>query len=332
MNPAVVGRTIEEALLPHKDPAFVVSRISHSGGAEIAKPDTLLARGDIVAVVGEESALDLAEQIFGEKSEAHIELDRSQLDYRRVFVSSDNVVGKRIQDLDLESLYSATITRVKRGDVDVVPAPDTRLEQGDRVRILTHRSNFDAVARFFGDSIRGQAETDFGSVALGMVLGVMLGLLPIPLGKTTVQLGLAGGPLLVALILGKLERTGRITWIIPMSANLTLRQIGLLFFLAGIGTKAGYLFWNTVRSNGWKLLLAGALITFTVTLVTLVIAHKWMKVPFNAVMGMVSGIQTQPVALAYAVQSADSDAPNLAYAGVYPIAMIVKILLAQLLA
>jgi putative transport protein len=242
------------------------------------------------------------------------------------------VVGKRLQDLDLQNRLGAMITRLRRGDVDVVPRPDTRLEMGDVVRVLTRKEKFQAVSRFFGDSLRGTAETDFGSVAIGMVLGVMVGMLPMPLpGGTTVTLGLAGGPLLVALVLGRLERSGRVTWIIPAPASLTLRQIGLLLFMAGVGVKAGYSFVETIRADGAQMLAAGALITFGVTLCTILVGHRFLKIPFDALMGLVSGVQTQPACLAYATGLTRSDAPNIAYAGVYPAAMIAKIILAQLL-
>jgi putative transport protein len=311
---------------------LVVSRLQHQGRTDIARSDTRLAEGDIVAVVGDEDALERAEQIFGESADVRLEADRSELDYRRVFISSKEVIGKRIRDLDLPSRLSATITRLRRGDVDVVPTPETRLELGDRVRVLTQRSNFAAVAAFFGDSIRGAAETDFGSMAFGMVLGVMLGMLPIPLpGGAVVRLGLAGGPLLVGLLLGKLERTGRVTWVMPTAANLTLRQIGLLLFLAGVGVKAGYSFVGMVRLEGAQLLLAGAVVTLAVTMALLILGHKLLRIPFDALMGMVSGVQTQTACLAYANSLTKSDAPNIAYAGVYPAATIAKIVLAQLL-
>ena len=332
-NPGVVGRTVGEVLRVHKDPGFVISRIRHAGRTDIASSDTRLAEGDILAVVGDEEALERAEQIFGEPSDARIEEDRTELDYRRVFVSSKEVVGKRIRDLDLPNRLHATITRLRRGDVDVVPTPDTRLELGDRIRVLTRRSNFPAVADFFGDSIRGTAETDFGSVAIGMVLGVLVGTMPIPLpGGATVRLGLAGGPLLAALVLGNLERSGRISWVIPISANLTLRQIGLLLFLAGVGTRAGYELARTLASSAGPLLAGGALITFGVTLGTMTFGYKVLKIPYESLMGLVSGIQTQPACLAYASNQTRSEAPSVAYAAVYPAATILKIILAQLLA
>ena len=331
-NPGVVGRRIGDVLQLHSNPGFVVSRLQHGGEVEIAAPESKLADGDVVVVVGDDEGLERAEQIFGETTEARLEQDRSGIDFRRVFVSSDEVVGKRIRDLELESRHQATITRLRRGDVDVVPAPDTRLEYGDRVRVLTHRENFEAVSKYFGDSIRGTAETDFGSVALGMVLGVLLGMLPLPIpGGETVRLGLAGGPLLVALLLGRLERTGRITWLVPVSANLTLRQIGLLLFLAGVGVKAGYSFLQSVRNSGPRLLLAGAVITVAVSVTTMLVAYRRLRLPFDAVMGMVAGIHTQPAALAYATDTTRTERPNIAYGAVFPVATIAKIILAQLL-
>jgi len=331
-NPGITGRSIGEALRLHKDHGFVISRIQHDGSIDIADSSTKLRTGDIVAVVGDEEALERAEQFFGAASDTHIELDRSNLDYRRVFVSSKEVVGKSIRELDLQNRMRATITRLRRGDVDVVPTPRTRLEFGDRIRVLTHRERFAEIAKFFGDSIRGTAETDFGSVAIGMVLGVLFGMMPIPLpGGNTIRLGLAGGPLLVALVLGKLERTGRITWAMPISANLTLRQIGLLLFLAGVGTRAGYAFVSTMATSGPRLLLAGAAITFGVTLTTLIVGYKLLKIPFDSMTGLISGVQTQPACLAFAATQAKSETPNIAYAAVYPVATIAKIILAQIL-
>jgi len=332
-NPGVIGRTIGDVLGLHKELGFVISRIQKGGVTDIARSDTTLNEGDIVAVVGEETALDRARQIFGESSKAQIELDRSQLAFRRIYVSSTDVVGKRIRDLDLQNRLGATITRLRRGDVDIVPAPETRLEAGDHLRVLTRPVNFPAARHFFGDSIRGTVETDFGSVAIGMVMGVFLGMLPIPLpGGGVARLGLAGGPLLVALLLGKIERSGRVTWVIPISANLTLRQIGLLLFMAGVGTRAGFTFAGTLRSNGMEMLAAGAVLTFGVTLGTMIFGYKVLRMPYDSLLGLMSGVQTQPACLAYASEMASpSEAPNLAYAAVYPAAMIAKIVLAQLL-
>jgi putative transport protein len=329
-NPGMFRQRLGDILELHRDTGFVISRVRQHGETHLANSDIELGEGDILVVVGDETALERARHLFGEPTEEQIELDRSELDFRRIFVSSSGVVGTRIGDLDLERLR-AGITRVRRGDIDVVPTPDTILEYGDRVRVLTRRENMDAVSKYFGDSIRGTAETDFGSVAIGMVLGALVGMIPIPMHGTVVRLGLAGGPLLVALVLGKLERTGGITWKIPISANLTLRQIGLLLFFAGVGTRAGYPFGQTLMTNGWQFIAVGTVVTFAVAFSTLVFGYKVLGMPFDAVMGITSGIHTEPASLTFAANLTRNDRPNTGYTTVYPIAMIAKIVLAQLL-
>ncbi|SPE30008.1 conserved membrane hypothetical protein [Candidatus Sulfopaludibacter sp. SbA3] len=331
-NPGVTGQPLAEVLRLHTDLGFVVSRIRHQDRTTLATAESRLALGDIVAVVGNPPALERAHHIFGEPSGVHIERDRSVLDYRRVFVSSPEIVGKRIGDLELQEKLSATITRLRRGDVDIVPTSHTRLSFGDRVRVLTAPANFDAVAKFFGDSIRGTAETDFGSVGLGMTLGVILGLIPLPLpGGTLLRLGLAGGPLIAGLVLGRLERTGPITWTIPLSANLTLRQIGLVLFQAGVGTRAGFGFAQTLRTSGIAMIAAGAVITAGVALASLIVGHRLLKLPFDAVMGLTCAIHTEPASLSFASLVSSSDAPQASYARVFPVCTIAKIVLAQLL-
>jgi putative transport protein len=331
-NPGVTDQDLADVLRIHKDLGFVISRIRKGNATTLATAESRLALGDIVAVVGDHDALERARHIFGEPSEIHIEHDRSVLDYRRVFVSSPAVVGKRIGQLNLQNQLSATITRLRRGDVDIVPDSDTRLEAGDRVRVLTAPANFDAVSKFFGDSIRGTAETDFASVGLGMAMGVILGLIPLPLpGGAILRLGLAGGPLIAGLVLGRMQRTGPITWIIPMSANLTLRQIGLVLFQAGVGTRAGYGFLQTVRGSGFQMIASGALITAGVAMASLFIGHRLLHQPFEKVMGLTCAIHTEPASLAFASLVSNSDAPHSSYAGVFPVCTVAKIVLAQLL-
>jgi putative transport protein len=249
-----------------------------------------------------------------------------------MFVSSEEAVGKPINELHLEKEFGATITRLRRGDVDFVPSPDTVLELGDRVRVVTRHENIQRVTKFFGDSLKAISETDFLSISLGIVIGSFIGMMPIPLPNgSTFKLGFAGGPLVVALILGRLQRTGSITWTMPYNANLVLRQIGLVFFLAGIGTKAGDGFGATVRSGGFEFLLAGAVITTVASVLTITVGYKYLRLPMSAVMGIASGVGTQPACLAYANQVAKNDQPNINYATVYPASMITKIILAQVL-
>lgn len=331
-NPALAGKTVGESLKLLGQPGFALSRIKKGEMTSIVTPDTLLSAGDRIVAVGTSEALERARILFGEESAVHMPLDNTGIDFRRIFVSHPAVVGKRIHELNLEKEFGATITRLRRGDVDFVPSPGTTLELGDRIRVVTRHENIDRITKYFGDSMKSISETDFLSISFGIVLGVMVGMIPFPLPHGMVfKLGFAGGPLIVALLLGRLERTGPIIWALPFTANLVLRQIGLVFFLAGIGTKAGYGFGATFQSGGWGLIAAGALITTCVVVLTILVGYKYLKLPMSAVMGMASGMHTQPACLAYANQQAQSDQPNIWYATVYPASMITKIILAQII-
>jgi putative transport protein len=229
--------------------------------------------------------------------------------------------------------FGATVTRVRRGDSDLLAHGDTVLALGDRVRVVTDPAHMESVSDFFGDSYRALSEVNILTLSLGLALGLLVGLIPIPLpGGVRLSLGYAGGPLLVALILGTLERTGPLVWTLPYSANLTLRQIGLILFLAGIGTRAGSSFLTTfTQGNGLELLLAGALTTCTIVLATLWIGYKLLHIPMSILVGMTAGLQTHPALLSFAAEQTGNDAPTLGYAAVYPVAIIAKIIIAQLL-
>ncbi len=311
----------------------VFGRLKRGNTLTIADSHTLLQMNDLVSVVGSPEDLTGIIQQLGEPSNEQLELDRSQLDYRRIFVSNPKLTGLPLRDLNLPQQFGAIVTRVRRGDIEFIPHGDTVLEPGDRVRVVTPRENMEVLSKFFGDSYRSLSEVDVLSFSLGIALGLLLGLVPVPLpGGVTLKLGFAGGPLVVALILGSFARTGPLVWTLPYSANLTLRQLGLVLFLAGVGTRAGYPFASTfTKGGGIYLLLAGAVITCTVALVTLWIGHKLLKIPMGLLIGMLAGIQTQPAVLGFALEQTGNDLPNIGYASVYPVAIISKIVLAQLL-
>jgi putative transport protein len=292
----------------------------------------VLEANSVVVAVGNAEAQERARLLFGEEAMESIPDGLDGIMYRRFYVSNKSIVGKTIREAQTHMQVPATITRLRRGDVEFIPTPDTALELGDRVRVVLRTSDLERVTRHFGDSVKSISETDYLSLSLGIVLGVFLGMIPIPLPNgLTFKLGFAGGPLIAGLVLGRLQRTGPISWEIPFNANLVLRQVGLVFFLAGIGTKAGSGLLSTLSVGGWQLLLAGAAVTTTVTVCTIIVGYKYFKLPMAAVMGMMSGIQTQPAVLAYSSQQTESDQPNIWYATVYPAAMVAKIILAQLI-
>lgn len=295
--------------------------------------DTVLKPGDLVTVIGARPDLAAVAAFLGEASDEHLEFDHSQLDFRRVFVSNPEVANKRLRDLRLPQRFGALVTRVRRGDIDLLPSGDTRLELGDRVRVVARRERIPELSKFFGDSYKALSEIDVMTFGFGVAVGLMLGALPIPLpGGASFKLGFAGGPLVVALVLGALGRTGPIVWQLPYSANLTLRQLGLILFLAGIGTRSGHAFVTTLgQGGGLALFAAGAVITWLTALVTLVIGYRLLRIPMSLLIGMLAGLQTQPAVLAYAGEQTGNDLVNIGYATVYPLAMIAKILLAQAL-
>lgn len=331
-NPAIFGKSVDEVLKLVNETGFVLSRIKKGEQTDVVTPQTILNANDFIVAVGSKEALDRAKLLFGEQVEDHIPEGLDGISYRRIFVSNKELVGKTIRELQLYKQMPATITRLRRGDVDFVPPPETILELGDRIRVVAHKTNMERVARYFGDSVKAISETDYLSLSLGIVIGVFIGMIPIPLPNgLTFKLGFAGGPLIAGLILGRLQRTGRVNWEIPFNANLVLRQVGLVFFLSAIGTKAGFGLGATFRTGGWGLIIAAAVITTVVTITTILVGYKYLKLPMTAVMGMMSGLQTQPACLAYANQQTDNDLPNLWYATVYPASMVAKIILAQIL-
>lgn len=311
----------------------VMGRVQRAGSAWPVQADTRLALGDLVTAISTPEELDRVTAFLGKPHPQHLEFDQSVLDSRRIFVSDPRVACHRIRDLHIQQRFGAVITRVRRGDSELLPTGDTLLELGDRVRVLVRRERMAAVSAFFGDSYRALSEIDVLTFSLGLAAGLLLGLLPIPLpGGLTLRLGFAGGPLLVALVLGALAHTGPLVWSLPYSAGLTLRQVGLVLFLAGVGTRSGYAFVATLRQGqGLTVFLAGAAITAATALAALWIGHRALRIPMSLLTGMVAGLHTQPAVLGFALQQARNELPNTGYAAVFPMAMIAKILVAQVL-
>ena len=326
------GETIRNLFAKHGW-NVVMGRVKHDGHMMVATGGSTLAVGDLVAVVGQEEELDKATEFLGSASAEHIERDKSELEVRRIFVSNQEIEGRQLRHLRIDEKFGAVVTRLRRGDVDMVVSGSTTLEPGDRVRLVARRERMGEISEFFGDSYRAVSEIDIMTFSLGLAVGLAIGIAPIPMpGGITVKLGFAGGPLIVGLILGMAGRTGSMVWTVPYSVNMTLRQIGLVLFLAGVGTKAGYGFFHTMaHGGGFYIFFAGAAITFITASLTLFVGYKLLKIPFCVLTGMLAGLQTQPAVLGFALEQSKNDLPNVGYASVYPTATILKILLAQAL-
>ena len=330
----VVGRPAE-ALARHEDWRVVFGRHERDGAVEVVSDLTVLARGDLVTVVGDRAEVDRVVACLGDAAPEALELDRSQLDFRRVFVSRPAVVGRPVGAVQREigRTWGAQITRIRRGDVDVLPTEDLLLEPGDRVRVLAPRDGLDALSRYFGDSYRAISEVDVVTVGVGIAAGLLLGRVELsPLPGLRLSLGVAGGPLVVGLVLGRLVRTGPLTWSMPYSASLTLRQFGLLLFFAGVGTRSGAAFARTAPTlTGATLFVVGALATTLSALTIMLLGRRFLGLGDARLAGVLAGAHTQPAALAFAVERSGSEEANVGYAQMFPVATIAKILLAQVI-
>ncbi len=213
----------------------------------------------------------------------------------------------------------------------MVPSPDLTLEYGDRVGLLIPPDKREDVRKHFGDTVKSAAEFSYVALGLGMVMGVLLGLIPIPIpGVGVVTLGIAGGPLIVALVLGKLRRTGSIIWVMPLPANIVLRNFGLSVFLAAVGVNAGQPFVTTITQSGPVLLLIGAAILLTTVLIVLVVGHYLLRVPYDDLMGVAAGATGNPAILVYGTRMAPTERPDIGYAMIFPSMTIVKVIAVQI--
>jgi len=324
--------TIAELIRQH-DWNVVFGRYKRGTQVKLVTGPLKLEVGDHISLVGTVEELQAVRSLLGEGADERLEFDLTQYDKRRIFISNPRITGRRLQELNLVNTHGAMVTRLRRGDLEVLPHGETTLMLGDQVRVIAPHDQMEAIIQLFGDSYRGVSEIDVLTFSLGLALGLLLGMVPIALpGGMTLKLGMAGGPLIVALILGALGRTGPVIWQIPYSANLTLRQIGLILFLAGIGTRAGYSFVSMLtQGNGPIIFLAGTVVTCLTAFMVLWVGYKVLRIPLGILTGMVAGMQTAPAALGFATEQSRNELPNIGYATVYPVAMIAKILLAQAL-
>ena len=293
---------------------IIVSRIEHNGKLFLPEPHDTVEPGDIISVVGTAEEVDKAAELIGEPLPGDHPVHDENLDFRRIFVSSSSIAGKSIRQLQ-PRLQGVLITRVRRGDMDFVAR------------------HIDIATKLFGDSYKGISDFNLLPLLIGMTLGLLVGLIEIPLpGGASLKLGSAGGPLLAALILGAVGRTGPFVWQVPFGANLALRQLGITIFLAGIGTTAGAGFAKALQDpTSLTVIGIGAIVTVLFSLMTLIIGYKILKIPFGQVSGMIAGMQTHPAVLTYVSDHTKNELPANGYTTVYPMSMVAKILCAQLL-
>jgi putative transport protein len=331
LSSSYVGRTLQE--LSSDLPGGVQVTMVRKGDRNVVPSgDLQFAAGDGVLIISdEESALAEAATRLGRMEPGRIVKDRSALDYIRVFVGTANMVGIPLARLPIPAGFPVHLLHVRRYDMDLVPTPDLTLEFGDRVGVLLPPERKEEIRKHFGDTVKATAEFSYVSLGLGMVLGVLLGLIPIPIpGVGTVTLGIGGGPLIVALIVGKLRRTGPLLWVMPLPANIVLRNFGLAMFLATVGINAGQPFVRTVAESGFTMLFIGAAVLLTTVLIVLLVGYYLMKIPYDDLVGIASGATGNPAILVYSTRMAPTERPDIGYAMIFPSMTIVKVIAVQI--
>ena len=313
---------------------FVISRILQNGHVSIPNKDTVFHVGDQMFVVCAEDDAEAITAFIGPKIQVNWAKQDTPMVSRRILVTQSKMNGKRLGELHFSSIYGVTVTRVNRSGMDIFASPDLTLQVGDRVMVVGPQDAVDRVASLMGNSLKRLDHPNIVTIFVGIFLGIVFGSLPIafPGIPTPVKLGLAGGPLIVAILIGRFGYKLKLVTYTTMSANLMLREIGIALFLASVGVKAGANFVQTVvEGDGMLYVGCGFLITLIPLVVMGLVARFYYKINYFKLMGLMAGSTTDPPALAYANQVTSSNAPAVGYSTVYPVTMFLRILTAQLL-
>ena len=309
-----------------------LSYLRRDGRTRVIAPGEDLLPGDYVVMVGDPASIKETAPRVGEILDHNLEDDRSDLAFERIVVSNPDVAGRSVCELNVTKRFGAVITRVRRGDLDLLARDDLDLQLGDHVAVVVPTDELDDVAEWLGDSERRVAEVDGMAFGIGLVLGLLLGIVSFPLpGGQGFQLGAAAGPLIVGMLLGALRRTGPLVWTLPAAANLTIRQIGLMLFLAALGLNAGPQFASLLGSpEGWRAALLAAVMV-VVCCVIQALGAKFIGLSSARAAGGIAGFLGQPAVLQAADARVTDERIEAAYATLFAFAIIVKILLLPLI-
>ena len=311
-----------------RDQRVRLSYLRRDGRTRVTAPGEDLLPGDHVVMVGDPASIKETAPLVGEILDHNLEDDRSDLAFERIVVSNPDVAGRSVCELNVTKRFGAVITRVRRGDLDLLARDDLDLQLGDHVAVVVPTDELDGIAEWLGDSERRVAEVDGMAFGIGLVLGLLLGVVSFPLpGGQGFQLGAAAGPLIVGMLLGALRRTGPLVWTLPAAANLTIRQIGLMLFLAALGLNAGPQFASLLGSpEGWRAALLAAVMV-VVCCVIQALGAKFIGLSSARAAGGIAGFLGQPAVLQAAEARVTDERIEAAYATLFAFAIIVKILL-----
>lgn len=339
-NPGIYNKSIREAMkLTNKH--FVISRVWRNGKVSIPTSDTLIQEDDHLLIISVKSDVEAIRALFGEQE--NVDWNKEDIDWnaidsqlisRRIAVTRNRVNGVKLGTLRLRNLYGINITRVNRAGIDLLASPNLRLQIGDRLTIVGEANSVNTVGKILGDEIKRLDNPNLLSVFIGISLGMLLGALPIILPgiSTPVKLGIAGGPIIIGILMGAFGPRFHLTTYTTQSANLMLRQLGIVIYLAGLGIDSGAHFFETVfRSEGLLWIGMGFLLTIVPVLIVGFIAAQFFKLDYAHNIGMLCGSMANPMALNYANTTVEGDEPSVSYATVYPLSMFIRVISAQLL-
>lgn len=334
-NPGLFGKKVSEVLDMYEN-KFVISRIMRDGKESIVDTDTVLEEGDKILLVTSPSNVDNIRMIFGKEVPMHLEdwiKTDNQLMTKKMTVTKAELTGKTLYKLRLRTIYGVTVTRVHRAGTDLVAVPSLSLQMGDDIIAVGPEKGLKQVAELVGNSSSALAHPSLIPIFLGIVLGIIVGMIPFkfPGIPQPVRIGLAGGPLIVAILIGHFGPKIYINTYTTPSANMMLREIGIDLFLAAVGLGAGENFVSALTNGGFMWILYGALITFIPLIITALVSHYALKLNFFQICGVLTGTSTNPPALSFAQGAYGSDYTSVYYATVYPLSMFLRVLVAQIL-
>jgi putative transport protein len=319
-----------EAVPGRAERRLLVTMMRRAGHTSVVAGTPHLLPGDEVLLVGPRAAIADATSWLGEPAARHLVDDRSEVTFRRMLLSSQDLAGVTVADLGLEQRYGAVVSRVRRADLDMLALPDTELRLGDRLRVVVPSDRVDEVSAYLGDSERSVNELDLLTLGIGLTLGLLVGLPGLQLGDIRLALGAAAGPLIVGMVLGAVRRTGPLIWEIPLAANQLLRQLGVAVFLACVGLSAGREFADQLVTRTGAIGLGLALLVIAVGGVLVTAAASRFGASSARVAGLVAGYDGQPAVLSYANDQVMDERIDAGYATLFALATVAKIVLVQL--
>ena len=336
-NPAVFGKTLKEVVKEMSSgEKFVVSRILHDGVISVPGPDTVFHEGDRLLIVTSNNDVDQIRIIFGEEVPMHVD-DWRKMDAtmvtRRLVITKSKINGRKLAELGIRGNYNVSVTRVIRAGVELVARPGLILQMGDALKVVGDEEEINLVANMVGNKPADLDHPNLIPIFLGIAVGVIFGSMPIhfPGIPQPVKLGLAGGPLIIAILLGHFGPRYKITTYTTHSANMMIREIGISFFMAAVGLGAGETFVSSIVNGGYWWILYGALITLVPVIIMMLVSRLVFKLNFYQICGLISGGSTNPPVLAFAQSAYGTDYTSVNYATVYPLTMFMRVLVAQLL-